>query len=68
MTIRALKEEIETRLLGNPQAAVDLAKDIREPGVVSYTEVLLAIAFLKRQGALIEIDGKLYVQRTPESS
>ena len=63
MTVRELREEIEARLMLKPRSALELARSISSNTPALGTEVLILAAGMQDQGSLIEIDGKLYVQR-----
>jgi len=62
MTVRELHEEIETRLMGNPQNAVELSEAIGMETDASEADALHGIRELLAAGWLIAIDGLLYLQ------
>ncbi len=63
MTVRDLQDEIVNFLARNPQPALAVAKDISARTSALGTEVLHAIRSMQAGGWLVEVDGKLYLNR-----
>lgn len=63
MTLEELREKIEDTLIGQPLSSRELIEElVQTPGPTKY-DVIAALRSLQMAGRLIEIKGKLYLQR-----